>query len=72
MSDWIYKWRDNGWINSAGNDVANKDLIQEASYLNDRLREEGDVEYVWIPRHHNEAADAACKEALDEQGSDSE
>jgi len=67
MTDWIYKWTRNGWINAAGNEVANRDLIQEASDLDDRLKEEGDVEYIWIPREDNQDADRLCNEAMDEQ-----
>ncbi len=67
MSEWIYKWSRNGWINSAGNAVVNQDLIRKASDLDDRVREEGHVEYIWIPREDNEMADEACNDALDEQ-----
>ncbi|KAE9365870.1 ribonuclease H1 [Stipitochalara longipes BDJ] len=65
MNEWIYKWSRNGWINSAGHEVANRDLIQKASDLDDRLKEEGSVEYIWIPRAENEEADEACNDAMD-------
>ena len=67
MTNWIYKWTRNGWINAAGNEVANRDLIQEASDLDDRLKEEGDVEYIWISREENQLADRLCNECMDEQ-----
>jgi len=67
MKDWIYKWSSNGWINAAGNEVANRDLIQEASDLDDRVAEVGDVEYIWIPREENQFADELCNDNLDEQ-----
>ncbi|KAJ6110434.1 hypothetical protein N7486_002669 [Penicillium sp. IBT 16267x] len=67
MTDWIYKWTRNGWINSAGNEVANRDLLEEASDLDDRLKEEGDVDYIWIPREENEYADGLCNRDMDEQ-----
>jgi ribonuclease HI len=66
MTDWIYKWSQNGWINAAGNEVANRDLIEEASGLDDQLKEEGNVKYIWIPREKNELADRLCNEKLDE------
>ncbi|KAJ5975813.1 ribonuclease H1 [Penicillium waksmanii] len=40
MTEWIYKWSGNGWINSAGNYVANRDLLEQASDLDERLRAE--------------------------------
>jgi len=67
MTNWIYKWARNGWINAAGNEVANRDLIQEASDLDDRLKEAGDVEYIWIPREENQLADRLCNEDMDKQ-----
>ncbi|KAG8424609.1 hypothetical protein J3458_001382 [Metarhizium acridum] len=67
MTTWIYKWSRNGWRNAAGNEVANKDFIQEASLLDDELKEEGDVDYIWIPREENDIADSLCNQAMDEQ-----
>jgi len=67
MSNWVYKWSKNGWINAAGYGVANRDLIEKASGLDDRLKEEGDVEYIWIPREKNELADRYCNEEMDKQ-----
>ena len=66
MSTWIYQWSKNGWLNSRGNPVANRDLIQEASNLDDAVRALGDVEYVWIPRSQNSEADEAANLVLDE------
>jgi ribonuclease HI len=66
MTDWIYKWCRNGWRNAAGNEVANRDLIEKASDLDDRVKELGSVEYNWIPRAENWQADEACDEAMDD------
>ncbi|CAI7655224.1 unnamed protein product [Penicillium manginii] len=63
----IYSDSRNGWINCAGDTVANQDLLEKASDLDDRLREEGVVEYVWIPREQNELADKICDENMDNQ-----
>ncbi|CEJ86323.1 hypothetical protein VHEMI04073 [[Torrubiella] hemipterigena] len=67
MTIWIYKWANNGWTNVAGCEVANRDLLEEASRLDDRLRDLGEVDYIWIPREDNEYADGLCNENMDEQ-----
>ena len=66
MTDWIYKWTRNGWINAAGNQVANKDLIEKASELDYKVKELGTVDYVWIPRDENQDADGAVNDLLNE------
>ena len=72
MNDWIYKWCRNGWINSAGRDVANRDLIQKASNLDDELKERGEVKYVWISREMNEDADELCNRVMDDMAQKSD
>jgi ribonuclease HI len=70
MTEWLYKWLDNGWRNAKGYEVVNRDPIEEASDLEDKLLKLGSVKYKWIPREDNEVADRHCNEALDEQESD--
>lgn len=65
MTDWSFKWRNNGWINSAGNAVANRDLVEEALELEAEIEDNGDVQYEWIPRDQNEDADEAVNDELD-------
>jgi ribonuclease HI len=67
MNEWINKWMQNDWTNSAGYEVANRDLIEKASDLDDRVSDLGPVEYIWIPRGENEDADRYCNRALDRQ-----
>ncbi|KAE8329958.1 ribonuclease H-like domain-containing protein [Aspergillus sergii] len=67
MTNWIYKWTKNGWTNAAGNEVANRDLIEKASDLDDRLQAEGEVDYIWIPREKNQMADEMCNDDMDDQ-----
>jgi ribonuclease HI len=66
MTKWIYKWTKNDWTNAQGFQVANRDLLEQASRLDDRVAEEGEVHYYWIPRDENQDADECCNEALDE------
>lgn len=66
MTDWIYKWSQNGWRNAAGNPVANQELIRKASRLDDELSELGVVNYTWIPRSENEEADGYANRAMDD------
>ncbi|KAL2811872.1 ribonuclease H-like domain-containing protein [Aspergillus granulosus] len=67
MTRWIHKWANNGWTNARGDEVANRDLIERASDLDDRLNRVGDVSYVYIPREQNQHADKLCNICLDEQ-----
>lgn len=66
MNEWIYKWHKNGWTNSRGYDVANRDLLEQASHLDDKVAELGRVYYEWIPRCDNDLADKHCNEKLDD------
>jgi ribonuclease HI len=67
MNKWIYKWTKNDWTNAQGYEVANRDLLERAWYLDERVAEEGQVKYQWIPRSENQDADEYCNDALDEQ-----
>ena len=68
MTDWSYKWRNNGWINAAGGDVVNQDLVKEALGMEASIEKYGGkVEYIWVPRADNEEADAAVNKRLDEE-----
>lgn len=67
MNDWIYKWCRNGWLNTRGREVVNRDLIERASHLDDLVADLGSIDYVWIRREDNETADELCRQRLDEQ-----
>lgn len=66
MSNWIYKWVRNDWTSSAGHEVVNRDLIENASNLDDRVAELGSVKYSWVPRSQNTTADECCNELLNQ------
>ncbi|KAL8637813.1 MAG: hypothetical protein Q9228_004964, partial [Teloschistes exilis] len=66
MTKWRYKWVINGWVNSAGRDVANQELIQRALELEEEIEQDGNVRYEWVPRGENKLADRWANEELDE------
>lgn len=65
MTDWRYKWVENGWLNSKGQEVANRDLIERALDLEAEIEQNGDVRYRWVRREENQEADAAANKELD-------
>ncbi|KAL8751644.1 MAG: hypothetical protein Q9184_006003 [Pyrenodesmia sp. 2 TL-2023] len=65
MTDWRYKWVENGWLNSRGQDVANRELIERALDLEAEIEQNGSIQYTWVPRKENQEADAAANEELD-------
>ncbi|KAL2864002.1 ribonuclease H-like protein [Aspergillus lucknowensis] len=66
MTEWIYKWVQNDWTNAAGREVVNRDLIEEASDLDDDLNAVGRVRFIYIPREDNEVADELCNDCMDD------
>ncbi|KAB8264139.1 ribonuclease H-like domain-containing protein [Aspergillus pseudonomiae] len=67
MTKCIHKWADNGWTNAASGDVVNRDLLEEAFDLDKRLKEVGEVEYVWSLREKDQLADRLCNENMEGQ-----
>ncbi|KAI8964245.1 hypothetical protein F5Y11DRAFT_317035 [Daldinia sp. FL1419] len=58
-------WRLNGWKYPNGRDVAEKDILQLAAKLEDRVKQFGTITYVVIPSFQNMDAAYALKKALD-------
>ncbi|KAL2825069.1 ribonuclease H-like protein [Aspergillus cavernicola] len=67
MTEWVKKWMNNGWVNAAGREVANRDLIEKAVGLARDVKRVGRVKYVFIPRDENEYADKLCNACMDKQ-----
>ena len=66
MTQWYRKWESNGFINSQGNEVANRDLIERALELERDLLDYGKVIWKWTPRSDNTAADVAVNDEMDD------
>jgi len=69
MNVWINNWRQNGWVNSKGYEVVNRDLITRIDDLWDEIIDgagSGKVVFRWIPREQNSFADKLANDALDE------
>ena len=65
MTEWYRKWQNNGFINSLGNEVANRDLIERALALESDILDHGNVIWEWTPRSDNTAADEAANDEMD-------
>ena len=72
MTEWYRKWESNGFINSLGYEVSNRDLIEEALYLEREILEHGNVLWEWIPRSDNQTADEAVNDEMDDMENDME
>lgn len=59
LTDWVYRWENNGWANSKGKKVINADLILQAHESIGTLNSEfGMTVQFWkIPRNENKEAD---------------
>jgi ribonuclease HI len=64
ISEWVHKWKRNGWKTSAKEPVKNADLWKEL----DELRGRHEVEWHWVKGHaghpENERADALANKGI--------
>ncbi|KAI8935308.1 hypothetical protein NX059_007894 [Plenodomus lindquistii] len=66
MTTWMPKWESNGFVNAAGYEVANRDLLEQAVSLEQEIyAQNGEVTYSWISRSENTEADRHCNEVMD-------
>ncbi|KXN92149.1 Ribonuclease H1 [Leucoagaricus sp. SymC.cos] len=65
MTNWIYRWKRNGWMTSNGNRVANVDDIKELD-RNIRFLEKKNVSVrFWkVDREYNDEADRLAREGI--------
>jgi len=67
MTIWKARWQSNGFTDSHGRLITNRDLMRKAYELQQDLEIlHGRVEFVWIPKSQNQMADAQAKKLLDE------
>ncbi|KAF3167136.1 hypothetical protein TWF225_012058 [Orbilia oligospora] len=67
MTNRIHQCNRNGWMDDAGDEVENRDLMEKVLDLEDLLRDKGDVSYFLISREENQEATEFCNRALDDQ-----
>ena len=66
MSEFLGKWKENGYKNAKGAPVANADLFESIDMAIDSLKDLGiEVAFWLVPRGHNREADGLVNEALD-------
>jgi ribonuclease HI len=65
ITEYIYRWQDNGWKTRRGSEVVNKEDFEELDELIDELEDDYDVfvKFWWVPKEFNEEADELAKEA---------
>jgi len=60
ITQWIHGWKRNGWKNSTGNDVSNRELWE--SLHEEVLRNNFKVEWLYVPGHMGFAGNERCDE----------
>lgn len=64
VTEWLDKWKTNGWKSCKGQQVANVECWKQIDELVERLEREVCVKFWLVPRENNEVADAMAKAAL--------
>lgn len=65
MTDWIYRWKRNSFVNQKGAAVVNADLFQDLDQSVEELNDLGvEVQFWHVPRARNVVADHLAKSAL--------
>lgn len=68
MTEWIYGWRNNGYINSRGSAVCNSDLFKQLEEAVDDLNDmDVQVQFWHVRRADNEVADCLANAALNDK-----
>lgn len=68
MSNWIWKWKENGYRNKSGKPLANKEKFRELEKLVGEKNKDGTDVWFWhIRKEHNQDAYRLANEALDSE-----
>ncbi|KAL2817110.1 ribonuclease H-like protein [Aspergillus granulosus] len=65
LTEWLPKWKENGWKNAKGLPVANSYLFQRIDWLIVQLEQNISVKFWIVPREQNGMADSLAKAALE-------
>jgi len=65
ITEWLPRWKRNGWRTSSRTEVRNRDLWERL----DELAQRHSIRWDWVRGHsgdrYNERCDALCNEAMD-------
>lgn len=66
MTEWIYKWKANGWVNAKGLPVTNREHFDRIDSIVQSLENEQVTVQFWhVPREYNQEADKLATSALE-------
>lgn len=65
LTEWLPKWKKNGWKNAKGSPVANSTYFQRIERLIEQLEQDISVKFWMVPRERNRMADSLAKSALE-------
>lgn len=73
ITEYIYRWRNNGWITSTGKDVANQDLWENLDDKLDDMLDNGIKVLFWkCDRNENTEADRLARMAIEDHNDSSD
>lgn len=66
ITEWIYKWYQNGWMNARGGDVSNREDFEELDELINELEDDYGVfvEFWKVDRYDNQESDELARDAV--------
>jgi ribonuclease HI len=66
MTEWLPKWKENGWKKTSGHAIANAELWRIIDALLKQLEYDMEVQFWYVPRDKNQIAFNMAKEVLGE------